>query len=333
MRDGLLGPGLVLQSTSIFEIVSLHVEHHVLFNPFLVPSASTKNVADSLTAAMNRAYDTNDAAMEDSEEDENVTQIRAVAVESKASAATMTTGAKNRAHIPEVTSKREDHISKMGDCETEDMRIWTQSETDKTNYRGTQWLFGPGVLYICEEEEILTIQVNSQVHSELALFDMMCTFWRMAPFLAEHHTLDLHFRRMTQYHSILHDKVTRVLKDAGPNEHDRSPLLLCPWLRRSLFRYQHDDESRKKLQDISVPAYLVNSGAFLRIGHIHLLLFYDCFSSSCNILRTRLSGLCQFLSYNSDSGFTVYLSFSPEIVACQDALELTACTEGSARGT
>ena len=276
------------------ETVSLHIEHHVLFNPSLVPRASTKNVADSLTAAMNRAYDTNDAAMEDSEEDENVTQI-----------------------------------SKMGDWETEDMRIWTQSkadkaQTDKPNYRGTQWLFGPGILYICEEEEILTIQVNAQVHSELALFDMMCIFWRMAPFLAEHDMLDLHFHRMSQYHSMLHDKVTRVLKGTDPNKHDTSPLLLRPWLRRSLFCYQHDDESRKKLQDISLPVYVTNSGAFLRIGHVHLLFFYDCFSGSCNILRTRLSGLRQFFSHNSDSGFTIYLSFSPEIMAYQDALELTA---------
>lgn len=235
--DGYSARASLLQRTLILETVSLHIEHHVLFNPSLVPSASTKNVADSLTAAMNRAYDTNDAAMEDSEEDENVTQI-----------------------------------SMIGDCETEDMKIWTQSKADKTNHRA-HWLFGPGILYICAEEAILTIQVNSQVHSELALFDMMCIFWRMAPFLAEHHTLDLHFRRMAQYHSMLHDKVSRVLKDAGPNEHDTSPLLLRPWLRRSLFRYQHDDESRKKLQDISLPPYLVNSGAFLRIGHIHLLFF------------------------------------------------------------
>jgi hypothetical protein len=181
-------------------------------------------------AAMNQAYVTNDAAMEDtnSEEDENVTQI-----------------------------------SKMDNCETEDQRIWTQSKADQTKYRGAQWLFEPGTLYICEEEAILTIQVNSQVHSELALFDMMCIFWEMAPFLAEHHTLDLYFHRMAQYHSLLHHNITRVLKDAGSNEHNTSPPLLRPWLRRSLFRYQHDDESRKKLQDISLPVYLVNSGAFL----------------------------------------------------------------------
>ena len=233
----------LLQRTLILETVSLHIEHHVLFKPFLVPSAST---TDSLTAAMNRAYDINDAPMEDtSEEDENVTQI-----------------------------------SNMGDCETEDMRIWTQSKAEKANYRGTQWLFGPGILYICEEEAIFTIQVNSQVHSELALFDMMCIFWRTAPFLAEDHTLGFYFRIMTQYHSMLHDKVTRVLKDAGPNEHDTSPLLLRPWLRRTLFRYQHDDESRQKSQDISLPVYVVNSGAFLRIGHVHLPFFYDCFSGS-----------------------------------------------------
>ena len=271
----------LLQRTLILETVSLHIEHHVLFKPFLMPSAST---TDSLTAAMNRAYDINDAPMEDtSEEDENVTQI-----------------------------------SNMGDCETEDMRIWTQSKAEKANYRGTQWLFGPGILYICEEEAIFTIQVNSQVHSELALFDMMCIFWRTAPFLAEHHTLperhtvDLYFHRMKQYHSMLHDKVTRVLKDADPNKHDTSPLLLRPWLRRSLFRYLHDDESRQKSQHISLP---VNSGAFLRMGHVYLLFFYDCFSGSCNVLQTRLSGLRQFFSHNSDSGFTVYLSFSPEIVA------------------
>jgi len=172
----------------------------------------------------------------------------------------------------------------------EDLKIWKESALEMEREAGpsSQWYFSQGSLRICDSEKIIAIPVDRQVESVLALFDMMYTFWKIGPSLAEHDTLALYFRRMDKYHSILHQKVTHMLKSVDPRKPlATTPQLLGPWLNRTLLLYTHDDDSREKLKGS------MNLGGFLWMFHLNTssTLFQRClrFSPNPGFRRTRTS--------------------------------------------
>lgn len=133
--------------------------------------------------------------------------------------------------------------------EVEDLRIWRKSALQGTDRPSSQWLFGEESLHICEDTGIKTIYVSPQTYSELALFDMMHCFWAIARWIGNS-TATFYCRRMDQYHSLLHEQVTqKLLNDSDESKHQPTPLLLRPWINRTLLLYTHDDKSREKFQE------------------------------------------------------------------------------------
>jgi hypothetical protein len=169
-------------------------------------------------------------------------------------------------------SKSQETNSAMHDQpEVEDLKIWQESALESAEEPSTQWYFAQDLLRICDGEKIIEISVDTLVHSVLALFDMMHSFWKFAPSFAERNALASYFRRMDKYHATLHRRVTHALKSFDATKPLATiPGLLNPWINRTLLLYTHNDASREKIKN-----NIVHLGTFSRI--IHLTTFLNRF--------------------------------------------------------
>jgi hypothetical protein len=142
------------------------------------------------------------------------------------------------------------------DYEKEDLAIWENSRMN-LQPRHEVLLFGLDRLYICKEAEISEISLDRRALLEIALFNLFCTFWRAVSNLPKDKALDEELQSLIGYHLRLQEKVVQALSDSKESQ-QRVSALLQPWLRRTLWLFNHDDRSRKLFSDADCPTLLLD---------------------------------------------------------------------------
>lgn len=144
------------------------------------------------------------------------------------------------------------------DYEKEDLALWENSSPQITfQQHHDVLLFSLDTLYICKEAEILEISLDKRTLSEIALFNLFCTFWRAVSNLPKDKPLDEELHSLISYHLRLQEKVVEALSNSKESQQSPSALLQ-PWLRRTLWLFNHDDRSRKMFNDTDCPKLLLD---------------------------------------------------------------------------
>lgn len=147
--------------------------------------------------------------------------------------------------------------------EAQDLKIWESAKIAETEPSWTvPWLFDGSIIYICTVVKIEEIFITGAAGIQLAIFDIVCTFWQTAALvLPNTDTL-----AMARYHCELHDNVSHSLcGGAWKGQHLEIPAILKPWLARTLCMLQHDEESREELRCITLPDHLLPLGMHLKL--------------------------------------------------------------------
>jgi hypothetical protein len=143
-----------------------------------------------------------------------------------------------------------------------DMRLWKEAKTLAVDSESgiISWFFDTvlSTITVVSCKAIEVRQVSSRVFKELAVFDIMATFWEsLQP--AEK---DGQMANLTLYHKLLRQAATYELcnQHLGVTCILNSPSILQPWLKRTLCLLGHDDSSRKLLESFQYPPYLLDDG-------------------------------------------------------------------------
>ena len=148
----------------------------------------------------------------------------------------------------------------MDQYDREDLELWESTETSP-KLAHELWRFGVDQLHICKEDGVIALDLEAPVHTELALFNTIYSFWAAVPILARGtgKILNDEAQATIRYHDRLNAKLTRALLKSSGQRLCATPPLLHPWLKRTLCLFQHDVESRKRFMQVNCPSHLLES--------------------------------------------------------------------------
>lgn len=175
--------------------------------------------------------------------------------------------------------------------EDQDLKFWEAAKISNSQPLWTApWLFDGSKLYICTSEVIEEVLITSTAEIELAIFDVICLFWQTIALMLK---TDTYTWTMARYHCDLHDDVSRRLcGGAWKGQHSEIPASLRPWLARTLFMHQHDEESREAFRSVKVPEYLLPFGR-----HLKLLAPSQPYSLTVTAVTTAITSDKKFQHY------------------------------------
>jgi hypothetical protein len=144
-----------------------------------------------------------------------------------------------------------------------DRRLWEQAKTPAIELDPMSWFFDHTLFNITVVDltgVVMVPQLSPRVFKELAIFDIMATFWESLP-LAEK---DRRIVTLMQYHKLLRRATTDELcnKSQQVSSTSTGPSILQPWLERTLCLLGHENGDTKLLKEFNYPHYLVDHSRF-----------------------------------------------------------------------
>jgi hypothetical protein len=140
-------------------------------------------------------------------------------------------------------------------ADTADLRLWKEAKTSTVDIELITWFFtDPSHITVTDCKGVKVFNVETRTFMELAIFDIMTTFWESLPAAQQHKLIG----RVTIYHKLLRRSVTNDL--ITQLEAQRTPFILHSWLKRTLCLLGHDSAARRHLQGLHYPSCLLDYG-------------------------------------------------------------------------
>jgi hypothetical protein len=169
-----------------------------------------------------------------------------------------------------------------------DEDLWGQAKTVQLKQEHIPWFFYPGTQDKIRVGSYGGTQAHSVTHRaflELAVFDTVAAFWESFSQPQVYSTMVL-----TSYHKLLRRSVTKeLMPPTNPTEMVRCPLILQPWLKRTLCLLSHDEESRNLVEIYGYPTHLLDDGAFSILGQDFMFVLIGLFYHPLRFQENRLS--------------------------------------------
>jgi hypothetical protein len=145
-----------------------------------------------------------------------------------------------------------------------DMRLWEEAKTPGIGREPISWFFAnsPFTVMVVASKGAEIRRVTPRSFMELAIFDLMATFWESVTPVAKNGQV----AALITYHELLRRWATDELlnQPQGVTRTHTSPSALHPWLKRTLCLLGHDEGARSLFEGLNYPTYLLDDGAFYK---------------------------------------------------------------------
>jgi len=143
-----------------------------------------------------------------------------------------------------------------------DRRLWEKAKTSAIEMEPVSWFFDHILLNITVADltGIAIYQLGPRAFKELAIFNIMATFWESLPPAEKDRQITI----LMLYHKLLRQAVTQELQNQlqSPTFTGAGSSILQPWLERTLCLLGHESGAKKLLREFNYPRYLVNNSMF-----------------------------------------------------------------------
>ncbi len=143
-----------------------------------------------------------------------------------------------------------------------DRRLWEKAKISAIETDPISWFFDHTLfnITVVDLTGITIYRLGPRAFKELAIFDIMATFWESLPPAEK----DRRIVTLMLYHKLLRQAATQELHNQLQpiTSTIPGPSILQPWLERTLCLLGHEYGDRKLLRKFNYPSYLVNHSMF-----------------------------------------------------------------------
>ena len=168
-----------------------------------------------------------------------------------------------------------------------DINLWEEAKKKKSEIDPEQisWFFADAPLSVTlvVRKGVEALRVCPRAFIELAIFDIMATFWESLPLGQKNKQIV----PVIHYHQLLRrvatDELLNLLR--GKAHIHGTPSILHPWLKRTLCLLGHDDGARKHFNAFNYPPCLLDGGVFLIQKKLDIGCALNLFTAFQNITK------------------------------------------------
>lgn len=157
-----------------------------------------------------------------------------------------------------------------------DRKLWEKARTSAIDTEPVSWFFDHTLfnITVADLTGIMTYQLGPRAFKELAIFDIMATFWESLPPAGK----EKQIVTLVLYHKLLRQAVTQELHSQLQPTKSTSggPSILQAWLERTLCLLGHEYGDKKLLREFNYPSCLIDNSMFNEFFQDELILQFTC---------------------------------------------------------